>query len=149
MKKFFAIIIFILLAICVFGNDMPLCLIYPGELLGEATEEDQKLVIDTLKTYLNKSDKVESIVYSVEMPSVLLLVKEEKLTPEETSLSASIDDKIKVGKTLGYNFVFLPEINRDTQVFEVNLNVYDLQKNTMASYGATTRSNGKSFKRYI
>ena len=145
MKRFFAIIIFILLTVCVFGNDMPLCLIYPGELLGEATEEDQKLVIDTLKTYLNKSDKVESIVYSVEMPSVLLLVKEEKLTAEETSLSASIDDKIKVGKTLGYNFVFLPEINRDTQVFEINLNVYDLQKNTMASYGATTRSNGKSF----
>ncbi len=144
MRKLF-ILVLLFLAIGAYCDDMPLSLIYPGELLGEATEEDQRLVIDTLKTYLNKSDKIESIVYNVEMPSVLVLIKEEKLTGDETSLSASLEDKIKVGKALGYNYVFLPEINRTDQIFEINLNVYDLQKNTMQSYGATTRSNTKNF----
>ena len=150
MKRFLVLTIFIFLASLAYcdqtiKNDMPLSLIYPGELLGSATEEDQRLVIDTLKTYLNKSDKLESIVYNIEMPSVLVLVKEEKLTSEETGFNASIEDKIKVGKALGYDYLFLPEMNRTDQIFEINLNVYDLQKNTLQSYGATCRSNTKNF----
>ena len=120
----------------VYCENMPLSIIYPGELLENATVEDQRLVIDTLKTYLDRSNKIESIVYSIEMPSVLLLAKEGKLSSE---------DKIKVGKIMGYDYLILPEIMRNDKNFEININVYDLKKGRMQSYGAITRVEPSKF----
>ncbi|MBQ0105360.1 MAG: tetratricopeptide repeat protein [Armatimonadetes bacterium] len=138
-KAVLTILIFMCLSIIAFSEDLPLSLIYPGELLGQATEEDRNLVIDTFKIYLNRSGKIESIVYSVEMPSVLLAVKNNKLTGDEVSKDASLDSKIKVGNELGYDYIFLPEISRDEKTFEVNINAYYLKEGRMQSYGAAMK----------
>lgn len=130
---------------CVFCENMPLSLIYPGEIYGEISKDEQLVVIDTFKMYLDKSAKLESIVYSPEMPSVLLALKQNKLTAEECDLSASLSDKTKVGKYLGYDFLFLPEMKKNDGIFDITINVYNLKKGTMLSYSASIKSDGKNF----
>ena len=144
MKKFIFILGLCIIAVQVFCDELPMALVYPGELLGQATKEDMNLTVDIFKGYLSKSDKLESIIYSVEMPSVLLAVKENRLSAEETALTAPLTDKFKVGKTLGYSYLFLPEITRTDITLEININTYNLKKGTMQSYGATIKSGVKN-----
>lgn len=144
MKKFIFILGLCIIAVQVFCDELPMALVYPGEFLGQSTKEEMNVAVDIFKGYLSKSDKLESIIYSVEMPSVLLAVKENKLSAEETALTAPLTDKFKVGKTLGYSYLFLPEVTRTDVTLEINVNTYNLKKGTMQSYGATIKSSGKN-----
>lgn len=147
MKKFLLVFILLIIstwAFCANNVEKPMLLIYPAELLGEASSEDQLIFLENLKTFLSRSEKVESIIYTLEMPSVLLAVKNGKLTGEQTAISASVSDKINVGKKLGFDYLILPELRKDSKVFDINVNIYDLKKDNLNSYGASLPSDNKN-----
>lgn len=147
MKKILLIFILLIIstvAFCADNQEKPMLLIYPGDLLESASADDQMIFLENFKTYLSRSQQVESIVYTLEMPSVLLAVKEGKLTGEQIALSAPLSDKINVGKKLGYDYLVLPELKRDSKTFDINVNIYDLKNDKLNSYGASLPADNKN-----
>lgn len=128
-----------LFCVPVFSANTPTCLIYDSDMGPGSNENDSKLVARTIKYYSDRSGRFESIIYNSDLPSVLLAVKKEMLTPNDIVSNAPVNSKIKVAKTLNFDYVAVSEVTKMDGNFVVSLSLYNLKNNEITSYNANTK----------
>jgi len=145
LNIFILIIIFgLIFSVFSYAQDLPKCLIYDSDLGPGSEESDSKLVARTIKYYVDRSGKIESIIYNPELSSVILAIKKEKLTLEDILVNAPINSRIKVASVLGFDYVMISEVTKEAETLTVNLNVYNLKNNDILSFKSSTRASSNS-----
>lgn len=125
------------------AEDLPKCLIYDSAMGPGSDESDSMLVARTIKYYVDRSGKMESIIYNPELASVVLAVKKEKLEISDIATNAPVNSKIKVAKVLGFDYVMLSEVTKEkgAEKLGINLNVYNLKNDKITSSVSSARIN--------
>ena len=123
-----------------YSEEIPTCLIYDSTMGPGSDESDSTLVARTLKYYIDRSGKFDSIIYNPELSSVLLAVQKEKLTVQDIQKNADINSKLKVAQVLDFNYVMISEVSKTVENITVNLNVCNLKTGVTTAYTSSSKN---------